>query len=278
VTVSGVTAADKTYDGLTTAALNLANAAIQGLISGDAVTLSTSTASGAFADKNAGVNKVVTVAGLSLAGADAGNYSLTQPTATASISAKTITVSGITANSKTYDGNNSATLNLGAAVLQGIVANDVVAPVTGAGTGSFADKNVGTSKHVTVTGISLSGTDAQNYALTQPTATADITAKSLTITGTVQNKIYDGSSSAIIASQSLTGIVGQDAVSLAGGTATFANKDAGVGKTVTVSGLTLSGADAGNHSISTSATTTADITPRPYTSLPQAPQRSTTEM
>jgi hypothetical protein len=265
VTASGVTAADKTYDGSTTAALNLASAVIQGLISGDTVTLSTSTASGTFADKNAGTSKVVTVAGLSLAGVDAGNYLLTQPTTTASISAKTITVSGITSNSKIYDGNTSATLNLGAAALQGIIPNDLVAPVTSAATGSFADKNVGTAKPVTVAGVTLSGADAQNYALTRPTTAADITPKSLTVAVTVQNKIYDGTTSAAIASQSLTGVVNQDAVSLAGGTAMFANKNAGVGKTVTVSGLILSGADAGNYSISTSATATADITPRPLT-------------
>src|SRR3954463_13048356 len=44
------------------------------------------------------------------------------------------------------------------------------------------------------------------------------------------------------------------------GSATFVNKNVGTGKTVTASGLTLSGAAAGNYQLSTtSATTTANI-------------------
>src|SRR5439155_18114561 len=62
---------------------------------------------------------------------------------------------------------------------------------------------------------------------------------------------------------SLTGVIGSDAVSLSGGTATFASKTAGTAKTVTATGLSLSGADAANYQLaSTTATTTADITAR----------------
>ena len=44
---------------------------------------------------------------------------------------------------------------------------------------SFANKNVGTAKTVTVSGISITGTDAANYtANTTATTTADITARS----------------------------------------------------------------------------------------------------
>ena len=45
---------------------------------------------------------------------------------------------------------------------------------------SFANKNVGTAKTVSVSGIALSGTDAANYsANTTATATANITAKGI---------------------------------------------------------------------------------------------------
>ena len=45
------------------------------------------------------------------------------------------------------------------------------------------------------------------------------------------------------------------------GTATFATASVGAGKTVTASGLTLTGAAAGNYTLSTTtATTTAAIT------------------
>ena len=39
----------------------------------------------------------------------------------------------------------------------------------GGGSGAFADKKVGTNKAVTVSGYSLTGSDAGNYAIVQPT-------------------------------------------------------------------------------------------------------------
>ena len=66
---------------------------------------------GAFDTKNVGTDKTVTVSGLSLTGADAGNYVLTPPTTTANITAATLTVTGITASNKVYDGTTDATLD-----------------------------------------------------------------------------------------------------------------------------------------------------------------------
>src|SRR2546429_8090452 len=59
---------------------------------------------------------------------------------------------------------------------------------------TFATKTVGTAKAVTVLGVALSGGDAGNYTVSQPSGlTADITAKNLTISGALgNNKQYDG--------------------------------------------------------------------------------------
>ena len=57
---------------------------------------------------------------------------------------------------------------------------------TGA-TGTFANKNVGTGKTVTVSGLSLDGPDAGNYVLTAPALMADITPATLTVTGLTAN-------------------------------------------------------------------------------------------
>ena len=58
---------------------------------------------------------------------------------------------------------------------------------------TFADKNVGTAKPVSVSGIAISGPDAGNYSSnTTTSAAADITARTLTVTATGQNKVYDG--------------------------------------------------------------------------------------
>ena len=82
----------------------------------------------------------------------------------------------------------------------------------------------------------------------------------MTPTVTAANKAYDGTVSATLTSCTLTGVIGGDVVTCTG-TAAFATASVGAGKTVTVSGLTLSGAAAGNYALaSTTATTTAAIT------------------
>jgi hypothetical protein len=269
LTVSGLTADNKVYDGNTTATLNTGSAALVGVVGSDDVTLDTTGAAGTFDTANVGTNKTVTVSGLTLTGADAGNYSLTQPTTTADITAKALTVSGITADNKVYDGNTTATLNTGSAVLVGVVgSDDVTLDVSGA-VGTFDTAAVGTGKTVTVSGLTLSGADAGNYSLTQPTTTADITPKNLTVTGiTADNKVYDGNTTATLNSGSavLVGVVGSDDVTLdvSGAVGTFDTANVGTGKTVTVSGLALSGADTGNYSL-TQPTTTANITAKNLT-------------
>jgi len=103
-----------------------------------------------------------------------------------------VTVTGVTANNKAYDRTTTATLG-GTAALAGVIGGDSVT-LGGAPTASFADKAVANNKPVTVTGYTLSGADAGNYAPTQPAGlTANITAKSLTVSGlTANNKVYDG--------------------------------------------------------------------------------------
>jgi hypothetical protein len=92
--------------------------------------------------------------------------------------------------------------------------------------------------------------------------TITVAQKALTPSITVTNKTYDGTSTASIATRGLTGVIGGDSVSLSGGSAAFSDKPVGVGKTVTATGLSLTGTVATNYVLtSTSATTTANITP-----------------
>src|SRR5438046_4601705 len=67
-------------------------------------------------------------------------------------------------------------------------------------TGRSSDLNVGIGKTVSVSGISISGTDAGNYNLLNTTAnaTANITARNLTVTAHGVNKEYDSTSSATV--------------------------------------------------------------------------------
>jgi hypothetical protein len=117
-----------------------------------------------------------------LDGTDAGNYFLTQPGTTANITNRSLTVTGITANNKMYDGTTNATLNLAGAALQGVVGADDVTLNTNNAAGAFADPNTGVNKTVQVSGFGLSGAAAGNYSLTQPAVTASITAATTTAT------------------------------------------------------------------------------------------------
>jgi hypothetical protein len=188
LTITGITANNKVYDG-TTAATISGTPSLAGVVGGDTVNI-TGTPTATFVNKNVGTGKTVNVTGYTLSGADADNYTLTSPTLTANITAKGLTVSGITANNKVYDGNATATLNTGSAALVGVIGGDTVTLNTGSAVGAFSNANIGTGKTVTVSGLTITGADAGNYSLTQPTTTADITAKALTVSGiTANNKV-----------------------------------------------------------------------------------------
>src|SRR5262249_3235965 len=128
-----------------------------------------------------------------------------------------------------------------------------------------ANKNVGTAKAVSVSGIGMSGADAGNYQLPSTTAstTADITARTLTVSATGANKAYDGTTSATVV-RSDNRLVG-DSLSTSYTSASFADKNVGTAKTITISGISISGTDAANYSANTTASATANITGRALT-------------
>jgi hypothetical protein len=64
--------------------------------------------------------------------------------------------------------------------------------LSGAAAGTFADANAGLNKGVTITGLTLGGTDSVNYSLTPPTATADIAPAEVSIAITNLTHAYDG--------------------------------------------------------------------------------------
>jgi trimeric autotransporter adhesin len=267
ISVAGITAASRVYNGTTAATLNTSAAALEGVLSGDTVTLNTSSAQGTFGTKDVGTGIAVTVSGLSLGGADAENYALTEPTVTANITPAPVDVNGVVAVSRPYNGMTSTTLDISGATLVGVVRGDNVTLDASGATGTFASQNVGTSINVAVSGLSLAGADAGNYMLTQPATTADITPADLTVTGiTAASKMYDGTALATLntSGATLMGVVSGDTVTLdtSGATGTFASPDVGTAINVTVSGLSIGGASVGNYAL-VEPTPTADITPAP---------------
>jgi len=159
------------------------------------------------------------------------NYNpATSVTNTIAVAPKAVTVaSGLTANNKVYDGTTTATISSNNVVLSGVLAGDAanVKLSTNGYTASFATATVGSGKTVTVSGLTLSGSAAGNYTLTQPSGlTANITAAVLTVSGiTASNKVYDGTTTAVlnVGGATLVGVVSGDTVTLNGGSAAFTN-------------------------------------------------------
>lgn len=122
-----------------------------------------------------------------------GNYSGTV-SKTFQIASKALTVSGVVASNKVYDGTTTATIT---ATLQGVADGDSVQLTAPAA--DFDTKDAGTGKAVTIAAggsFVISGADATNYTLTQPTVsdlTADITPATLTAPGnqtvTIRNNV-----------------------------------------------------------------------------------------
>jgi hypothetical protein len=270
--LTGVSATDRAYDGTTQVAVSVTSSgpiAVNqtDLVAGDVVTVTAPAAgntTGTMADKNVGRDKTVVVAGLTLGGADAGNYMVAGSAGvTVNITPRSLTAI-YTGMDKVYDGSPSATVS---GTSGDIVVGDLVS-VGGSGlfTGVGA-KNVGVAKAISVTAGSLSGVDAANYALLNATGgtSASITPKAITATYLGVAKVYDGTTAATVTASTVDLVAG-DVVSFSQ-TAQFtgaAGRNVGNGKTVAVSGITLQGSDAANYTLlADTATTTASITPRP---------------
>jgi hypothetical protein len=265
LTVIGTAALNKVYDGATNATLNTIASELQGVQPGDTVNLITDAATGTFAGKDVGNGIAIAVAGMTLSGPQAGDYTLTQPTTSANITPAPLTVTGIKASDKVYDSTKSVTLNASGATLAGVLPGDTVTLSTAGATGSFVSKDVGTGVAVTVSGLSIGGPQAADYTLTPAATSANITPAPVTVTGvTAQDKVYDGTTAATLntAGAALVGVFPGDTVTLnaAGAIGTFATKAVGNNIPVQVSGLTLSGPQAMDYTV-TQPVTTGNITP-----------------
>ncbi len=263
LTMSGLSADNKVYDGNTTVTFS-GTATLEGIVGTDDVSLNASGITAAFEDENVGLDKNVIFTGYSLSGVDKGNYTLSMSGALASITPKPVSVSVLTAENRDYDGTTDATYTGVPEVLGYIPGDDVTVDVS-SGVGQFDTKTVGVDKTVTFSGFALSGADADNYTLSQPTdSKATISPLSVIVGGvTASDKIYDGTATATIEGTAVvSGVISGDDVTLNTTlvSASFETKDVGTGKTVTFSGYFIMGADAVNYSLSQPNSDMADIT------------------
>ena len=181
------------------------------------------------------------------------NYDIAFFPASFSITAKPITVMPVAAT-KLYDGSRSC------AVLP-IISPALIAGDTPGFIQLYDNKMAGTDKTLLTSGSVNDGNGGKNYLITfSHVLTGVIDPKALIGTITAEDKEYDGNTSAVILIRSLTGVINGDVVSYVGGTANFDTPDVGLNKSVTATGLSLSGPDAPNYTVNTTAYARAGIT------------------
>ena len=265
VAVIPVATVSKVYDGTT--ATTGATLSVSNNVSGsDAVVLS---GVGAYASKNVGTGLAYTFNNLALSGNDAYNYYLSSSlqsngyaASNGIITALPLSVTYSGAN-KVYNGTTAATVN---ATPGNLVSGDSLFINS---TAAFVNANAGIGKAINVSGVSLSGADAGNYSVASTgTATANIAPAPLVLTTGAVTKTYDGTlaatGTAIVDPNSGTQLYGTD--SLSGGTFAFTDKNAGSGKSVTATGVTVSdGNSGGNYAVTYDNNINSIITPKSVT-------------
>ncbi len=261
IVVSGLTGIDRVYDGGTTVDVDHNGINFAGMIAGDS--LNASATVGTMADRHVGTNKSIMLGGTVFGGADAGNYTFdTQTTSSVNVTPKAIGLTGIAVDTKVYDRTTVATLDTSGVSFVGQISGDDLNVASA--TGVFADKNVGSGKLVTLSGLTFDGTDRGNYTITdQATALGNITPRSITVGGILgTNRIYDGTMAITLDGSGaiFNGMIDGDDLRVTSGTATLANKHVGNGKSAAIATTVYGGADLGNYAINDQTTTTVDIT------------------
>ena len=254
-------AVSKVYDGTTDATTSLS------LLAGSRLYGSDSMSGGKFRfmDKNVGTNKqLVLEQNVSIADGNNGNNYIVAyvPSLNSSISKASLVLSSGDV-SKTYDGSTSAsgTLHINSGQLFG---SDSLS----GGLFSFADKNAGSAKTVSLSGVTVhDGNNSGNYDVTYvDNTTSTINKRLLTISAVADSKEYDGKLTSSVTAKPV--VVGrQRGDSIVGLTQSFANKNAGIGKTINVdAGYTIrDGNNGNNYDVVLVNNTSGVITPKALT-------------
>ncbi|MCC6989065.1 MAG: filamentous hemagglutinin N-terminal domain-containing protein [Acidobacteria bacterium] len=258
---AGVT---KVYDGSTAAPAGFTPVwNLAGLVAGDTAASLAHTAA-VYDSKDVASASQLTLNGLALTGITgshgslASDYALatTSASVAAGITPRTVTVSAGNGISKVYDGTTAMTgLRLD---LAGAAAGD---QVTVSGDGAFQSRHAGTGIGYTLSGLTLGGADAGNYHLVSggsiSGSNGTITPRALVVGFAGVDKVYDGGVAATVTTTDDR--IAGDMFDLLYGAA-FADKNVGIDKTVSVTGLSLAGVDAANYTVAAIGTARADIT------------------
>ncbi|WP_180042336.1 MBG domain-containing protein [Acinetobacter sp. YH12218] len=207
-----INAQNKVYDGNSSAAVIYGD----NRVSGDFLNITGNPAT--FSDKNAGSNKTVIVNGLTLSGADAGNYVLAATTATdtADISKAQAIVTANSLNT-VYNGQNQTVTGFSAT---GLVGGEDESVLTGISTTGGQGKNAGSYSHT------ASGTDS-NYDITFVDGALEIAKAKATVTANSLNTVYNGKDQTVTGFTASGLVAGEDEAVLSNVSASVTAQEVG---------------------------------------------------
>ena len=264
LTVTGLTADSKQYDGNMATTVS-GTAELEGVVDDDLVSI-TGTAKGTFKDANVGNGKEVEITGLSLEGNDKGNYTLKTPiTGKANITKATSGDGTVTLDGWTY-GEAAKTPTATSTTNPETATNKITYQykLKGADDNTYTDTVPTNAGEYTIKAIFPAN---DNYGETTATGTFTISKKNLNVNVTVAEKVYNGNNDASVTVTLVEGgIESGDKVELNVGNiaATFDDANAGKEKSVTVTGLKLTGVDASNYTLADTKVVTAEIEKAEY--------------
>src|SRR4029079_19758112 len=254
ITVTAVTNT-KTYDGDTSSAATPTISPAGSIQTGDTANFSES-----YDNKNAGSGKTLTPSGTVSDGNSGNNYSYSFVSSTNGvINQRAITVTAA-ANTKTYDGTTSA------------AASPTISPAGSIQTGdtanfseSYDNRNAGSGKTLTPSGIVSDGNSGNNYSYSFVSSTnGGINQRAITVTAAANSKTYDGTTSAA-ATPTISPAGSIQTGDTANLTESYDNKNARSRKTLTPSGTVSDGNSGNNYSYTFVASSNGVISQRAIT-------------
>ncbi|MBR2693227.1 MAG: hypothetical protein IKE69_03345, partial [Thermoguttaceae bacterium] len=218
LTVDDVTIGEKTYDG--TPDLDITIGEIDGVVPGEDVTV---TPKGELPSAEPGTYEVTVT--FDLEGEDADNYDIPEPiTVTVTVTASPI--EGVTFDGATFVYNGQAR----SIAVAGAQAGDTVLYSTDGETyAAELPEYTNVGEYTIYAKVSRA-----HHADWTGSAVLTITPAALTVSFTVADKVYDGTTDATVTGYTLNGLVAGDDVTVTVNSANFADKNAGTDKPVTI--------------------------------------------
>jgi autotransporter-associated beta strand protein len=263
LTLLGLSAQSRAYDGTNTATLSATAAFITPFDAPGGGTTTDGTpytvdpgvapgnhATGTFATSFVGTNKAVT-SYVTVTGTGSGNYTVTQPGLLANITNLVVELTG----SKTYDG----TTTVPAGDLS--VANNYDGTnLTLSGSATLTSRNAGGPiALLDIARLTLGGSMATNYTLTDATGSLTVAATNLEVTAAADLKLYDGTTSSAATPTITVGGI-QPGDTAPAWTESYDTRNVGTGLTLTVAPQPVNDGNSGaNYNVSYGTSSLGEI-------------------